>query len=191
MKEVYKDIWKLAKPYYEKGRPNDIEHINWMMKDAMFICEEENIDDSLLLPLVILHDVGYRNIESGNPLDLNLRKAHMEEGEKISRNILMKLNYNKDKINQISYYVSVHDNWALGEDKIYKEDLILGVFNDLDFMWMATLKGFSIMKNILRKDKKAMVEYLENEEKLIKRPFSTKTTKSLFGKYLNERKKEI
>ena len=191
MKDVYKEIWELAKPYYEKGRPNDIEHINWMMKDAMFICEEENIDDSLLLPLVILHDVGYRNIESGNPLDLNLRKAHMEEGEKISRNILMKLNYNKDKINQISYYVSVHDNWALGEDKIYKEDLILGVFNDLDFMWMATPKGFSVMRDILKKDKKAMVEYLENEEKLIKRPFSTKTTKSLFGKYLSERKDEI
>ena len=118
MNQIYEDIWKLAKSYYEKGRPMDIDHIEWMMKDAFLVCQKENLDDSLLLPLVILHDVGYAEVPKDNPFKLNLRKAHMEAGAKIARHILEKLNYPKDKIKKIEYYVSVHDNWALGDNSV-------------------------------------------------------------------------
>jgi hypothetical protein len=37
MKQIYREIWELAKPYYEKGRPMDIDHIRWMMKDAFLV----------------------------------------------------------------------------------------------------------------------------------------------------------
>jgi len=49
MKNIYSKIWKLAKPYYEKGRPMDIDHIEWMMKDALLVSEKENLDDSLII----------------------------------------------------------------------------------------------------------------------------------------------
>jgi HD superfamily phosphodiesterase len=145
----------------------------------------------LLLPFVILHDVGYSEVPKDNPFKLNLRKAHMEAGAKIARHILEKLNYPKEKIEKIEYYVSVHDNWALGDNEIYKMDKILGVFTDLDYMWMATPKGFSALMKILNKNKRELLEYLETNDKPNLRPFSTKTTKNLYEEYLKDRRKEV
>jgi len=191
MKEIYERIWELARPYYKKGRPMDIDHIEWMMHDALIICEKENLDDSLLLPLVILHDVGYAEVPRGNPFNLNLRTAHMEAGARIAKRILDELNYSKDKVKKIEYYVSVHDNWALGDNEIYRKDKILAVFNDLDYMWMATPKGFPALMNILHKNKQEMIEYLESDDKPKLRPFSTNTTAKLYLRYLEDRREGL
>ena len=184
-------MWKLAKPYYEKGRPMDIEHIEWMMKYATIVCQKENLDESLLLPLVILHDSGYAEVPKGNPFQVNLRKAHMKAGAKVAKDILEKVNYPKEKIKEIEYYVSVHDNWALGKNEIYKKDKILGAFTDLDYIWMATPKGYPALMKILKKNKQEMLVYLETNEKLIQRPFATKTTSDLCEKYMNDRRREL
>ena len=191
MKDIYKKIWALAKPYYMKGRPMDIDHIEWMIDDALLICQKENIDDALLLPLVILHDVGYGDVPQGNPFNVDLRKAHTKAGEKITKNILTDINYDSEKSDKISYYVSVHDNWALDDNEIYLKDIILGSFNDLDFMWMATPKGFPALKKILNKNDLEMIEYLKKDDKLINRPFSTSSSKNLFYKYLENRSNEF
>jgi len=68
MKKVYKKIWESAKPHYKKGRPMDKDHIEWMMKEGMYVCKQEKLNDSLLLPLIILHDVGYSKTPKGDPL---------------------------------------------------------------------------------------------------------------------------
>jgi HD superfamily phosphodiesterase len=121
MKKIYLKILELAKPYYEKGRPMDMGHIEWIMKEVLFFCKKENIDDFLLLPLVILHDIGYAEVPKDNPFNLNLRKAHMKEGKKIAKEILEKLNYSKNKTEKIVDYVSIHDNWAFGDTGIYRK----------------------------------------------------------------------
>lgn len=192
MKEVYQKLWGLAKPYYEKGRPMDVDHIEWMMQEALSVCKKENIDDSLLLPLVILHDVVYAEVPKGNPFNLDLRKAHMKASGKIAKEILEKLNYSKNKTEKIVYYVSVHDNWAFGDTEIYLKNKILGVFTDLDFTWMAAPKGFPASMKILNKNKKEMINYLESRETPAKGlPFSTETTKEIYENYLNDRKRGI
>ncbi|MAG01778.1 hypothetical protein CMI42_00415 [Candidatus Pacearchaeota archaeon] len=188
MKKIYNKIWQLAKPYYKKGRSEDIEHIKWMMKDALLVCKKEKLDDSILLPLVILHDTGYANVPKNNLFELDIRKTHMKEGEKIAKDILEEVNYSPDKIKKITHFVSVHDNWAFGKNAIYKKHKILGVFTDLDFIWMATPKGFDPVRKYLGKDKKEMIEYLENSDKLKKRPFSCESTKELYYNYLKDRK---
>jgi hypothetical protein len=170
----------------------DIDHIEWMMKDALIVCKKEELDDSILLPLVILHDVGYAKVPKSNPFNLTLRRAHMAEGAKIAREILVKIKYPADKIERIVYFVSVHDNWAFGDVDIYKKNKILAVFSDLDFTWMATPKGFLAVMNILEKDKKEMLKYLTSRKSPAKgQPFSCNTTKELYKKYLQDRKKEI
>ncbi len=190
MDPIYFKIWELAQPYYEKGRPMDIAHIKWMMRDAFLVCQIEKIDDSLLLPLVILHDVGYAKVPKDNISDLDLRKANMEEGAKIAKEILEKVDYPKDKVEKIVYYISVHDNWAFGDNEIYKNDKILAVFTDLDFIWMATEKGFVAVADNLKLNHKSMLEYLQNNPKLVERPLSTKMTEKLFANYIEERKEE-
>ena len=188
MKEIYQKIWKLAKPYYEKGRPMDVDHIEWMMKDALVVCEKEKLDDEIFLPLVILHDVGYAEAPKDDPTKLEMRKAHMEAGAKIAKRILESVDYPADKAERIVYYVSVHDNWAFGDDE-YKSDKLLGAFKDLDFIWMATPKGFPAMMKVLGKNKQEMIEYVESRPEDEDFEFSCTTTKELFANYLSERKK--
>jgi hypothetical protein len=188
-KNIYEKIWELAKPHYLSGRPMDVDHIEWMMWDAMMLSEKEDVDLSILLPLAILHDVWYSRVPKDNPFNLDLRAAHMKEWAVIAKEILENIWYPEDKIEKISYFVSVHDNWALWQNDLYKENLELWAFNDLDYMWMATPKWFPALMTILKKDKEQMIEFLETNEKLINRPFATKTTKGLYEDYLDDRRK--
>jgi hypothetical protein len=192
MEEIYNKIWQIAKPYYEKGRPMDVEHIEWMMQDAEKVCENENIDKTLLMPLVILHDIGYAliNHKENDSYKVDLRKAHMQAGAELAKEILNGIHYDPSKIDKITYYISVHDNWALGDDEVFKDPL-LGTFQDLDFMWMISPKGFRAAVGMYKKTPKEIIDYYKNNEKLIKRPLATKTTKELFYKYIEERKKEL
>ena len=165
----------------------DLAHIKWMMKEALTVCRKENIDDSLLLPLVILHDCGYAITPKNNSFKLTTRKQHMRKGAEITKKILGKIDYPKKKVKKIINYVFVHDNWALGDNSIYRKDKILSVFNDLDFIWMVTPRGFQEVGKILNKNPQDMLEYLENNEKLNNRPFFAPTTKKLFYSYLKKR----
>jgi len=191
MKQIYAKIWKLAKPYYEKGRPMNINHIEWIMRDALLVCRKEKLDDSLLLPLVILHDVGYAMVAKDNPYNLDIRKSHMKAGAEITRQLLEEIDYPKSKTQKIEYYVSVHDNWAFGENEIYRNDIILGTFQDLDYIWMATPKGFLALQKILGKNRKEMLEYLITNDKPKLRPFSTNSTKNIYENYLKDRQLKI
>lgn len=191
MKEIHRRVWELAKPFYKSGRPTDMEHVEWMIDQSAIVCVEENLQDALLLPLVILHDVGYGSISSTDYFNRDARIKHMEEGAKIAASILAELSFPSDELRKIIHYVSVHDNWAIGDDELYRGDLTLGVFNDLDFTWMASAKGFRYVAQILRMDSCQMLEYLENNEKLTRRPFSVRTTERIFRNELSKRRGEI
>lgn len=191
MNRVYWQIWKKAQVFYLKGRPSDIAHIIWMMKKALSICQKEKLDDTLLIPLVILHDVGYsviENIRDANYYKENIRKEHMKAGAKIAQRILKELNYPENKIKKISHYISVHDNWSFGEVDIYCKDKILGNFKDLDYIWSYTPEGCAITQKTLKKTNKEMLEYLINELSPIggKKPFSSLSTKILHKYYLDK-----
>ena len=189
MESIYQEMWNLAKPYYEKGRPIDAVHVKLMMKLACRVCEKEKIDDTLLLPLVILHDIGYAEAPQVY-FEKEQKKEHMIVGARIAAKILDDLNYPAEKTKKIVDYIKVHDHWLLGDDAVY-DNIIISTFTDLDFIWMATKEGFALMQKVLNKNPSETLEFIENNEKLIKRPFATKTTKELFYKYLNERKMEL
>lgn len=187
----YARLWTLARPYYERGRPMDIDHIEWMMGDATTVSQKENLDGSILLPLVILHDVGYAEVPKDNPFKLDMRKAHMEAGAKIARRVLDQVEYPQDRAQRIVHYVSIHDNWAFGDNDIYTKDPLLGTFNDLDYMWMATPKGFDAVMNILKKNQQEMLRYLEENDKPAMRPFSTATARAFYDQYMADRRSEV
>jgi hypothetical protein len=189
MKKVYNKIWELAKPYYLKARPMDIEHIEWMMPEALVLAEQENLDDDLLVPLAILHDVGYAGITT-NSMKLETRKAHMAIGANIAKEILEQVNYPQEKIDKIVYYVSVHDNWAFGDFKVY-ENPILGVFGDLDFIWALTEKGFPAFVKIYGKSIQETIYYLDQSNENTKgAPFTFESTQNLYEKELNRLKEK-
>lgn len=196
MDSLHKQIWELTKPYYLKGRPMDISHIEWMMEQVQKICALENLDETILMPLAILHDVGYAtllNPKTANYYDIDMRKAHMQAGAVIAEHILKSINYPEEKSKQIVRYVSVHDNWAFGEVDMYINNKILGTFKDLDYLWIYTKTGCKAIQKVLKKNNGEMLQHLKNEVSPIhgKKPFSTKYTQQLRETYLKEREKEL
>lgn len=194
MKEIYKKLWELARPYYEKGRSYDIPHVEWMTGEAERIAKIEDLDDRLLLPIVILHDVGYSMAENKRPKikSKDSKRKHMEDGAKISKELLEKINYDPELTKKIVRYISVHDNWLFGDDSPFKECREMGVFNDLDFLWCQTsLNMFEYAAKSMGMRTEDMYDFWLNDEKLVRRPFSCEATKKMFEKFMAERKKEV
>jgi len=194
--EIYQKIWEQARSYYEQGRPMDVPHIEWMMSVAWDICQKEHLDDSILMPLVILHDVGYKGVEhvaNVNAYNKDIRKLHMELGRHYTVDILTAVSYPEDKVQKVAYYVSIHDMWAFDQLDIYVKDPILGTFKDLDYLWIYTPIGFKAVANMLNKDNKQMLAYIESEKSPIygKKSFSNESTRLLREQYLEERRKEV
>ena len=152
------------------------------------------LDDKILLPLVILHDVGYSQVNSDQYYKVDVRRAHMEAGAIIAEEILKKVGYDPQLIPQIVNDVERHDNWAFGEVDIYMQNLVLGVFKDLDYIWIASPQGFPAMKKVLEYETDLEVlELLIKESSPIggQKPFSTITTRNLHIRYVHDRYKEI
>ncbi len=178
MEEIYLKIWELAKPYYEKGRPYDIAHIEWMMKESEKVAELESLDKKLIIPISILHDVGYSAVNNKNP---DIKKVHMQEGAKIAREILNKVGYDPDYKEKIVHYISVHDNWVFGDDTPFKECKEMAAFNDLDFLWVAkTFENFEVIANSKKISTKEFYEFMTNNEKLTRRPFCCDYTRKIW-----------
>ncbi|MFH0978726.1 MAG: hypothetical protein V1837_05485 [Candidatus Woesearchaeota archaeon] len=184
---IYDKLWRFAEPYYLKARPNDVDHIQWMLSEAKKMAKEESLDETILLPLVILHDVGYVGFGKEYPFDRDVRRLHMKRGKEIAIDILGKTGYPKRKSNAIVNLVGVHDNWAFGDYRIYLKDKNLAAFNDLDFVWAATQKGFWLMKKYLKLSKTELIDYLKNDPKVKKNMMYTKYGERLFSKLIAER----
>lgn len=194
MKKIYNKIWELTKPYYEKGRIYDIEQVTWMLKNATKITKKLKIDNDTLFPLIILHDVGYCVIKDKNPhlKNKNYKILHMKEGAKIAKQILGRVDYDSHLLEKIVYYVSVHDNWVLGDDKPFKESIAMALFNDLDFLYaQSSYDAFEIGGKSMGIKPEEMYNFWMNDEKLSRRPFCCNETKELFNELMKKRKKEI
>ncbi len=183
MDKIYIKIWELANPFYEKGRSYDVPHIKWMMKEANKISDIEKLNKGILLPIVILHDVGYSAVNKKNPAikDETTKIIHMREGAIIAKAILEKVNYKQSLIEKITYYISVHDNWILGDDSPYKECKEMAVFNDLDFLWTSTsLDIFKTQAESMGLTQKEFYQFRQKDEKLKRRPFYCDYTRQMF-----------
>ncbi|MBN1275237.1 HD domain-containing protein [Candidatus Woesearchaeota archaeon] len=193
MKEIYKKILEKALPLYEKGREGDVEHIKWLAEVITKYVNEFEVDYDILIPVVLLHDVGYSKVPKGsNPFDLDIRKFHSEEGAKISEEILEELNYPKDKINEIKRLILKHDNWAFGDD--FADEPVLRIFNNFDFMWMASEKGFDIVRKFMKKEPKEFYEQInefqrKNEEE--GRKWFNKNIEEFYNQLMRERKEGL
>lgn len=194
LKKAYSKIWKLARRYYEKGRPYDIQHIEWMMKQVEKLSKIEKFNEYLLMPICILHDIGYSKVNFKNHalMDAGIKKLHMAEGAKIAKEILGKVGYNNELLKRIIYYISVHDNWVFGDDSPFKECKEMALFNDLDFLYGISSK-FALQQLAKGTGKKPeeIISLMESDEKHSRRPFCCAETKKMFKTFIKERKKEI
>ena len=194
MKTIYSQILKLATPYYEKGRIYDLDQIDWMIKQADLLADKLNLDQDILMPLIILHDVGYAFVDEKNPhiKSQEIKRIHLREGTKIAKEILESVNYPPQLSEQIVHLVSVHDNWVFGDDEPYKKSKLLSFFNDLDFLYaQSSYQSFKHHGDSMKIAVESMYDFWLNDEKLIRRPFCCPETAAIFQELMAERKKEL
>jgi len=192
MKKEHVLLLSKAQHYYEKARSTDVPHIKWLIETIPKIIKDKEILE-LLIPLAILHDVGYSKVPKGaNPYDLKIRKLHSIEGAKITKKILKESNYSSSKIKEIVRLVRLHDDWAFGNT--FKTEPILKIFNNFDFMWQASKERFDMQKNLFHKDLKEWHHRVEESCKKNKeggRDWANKNIADFYKKLMIKRKKEV
>ncbi len=116
MREIFKEIWELAKPYLDT-RDNEI-HTKMSVEFGYKLLKAEGGDEDVVIPAIMLHDVGWKKV----PEDVQLKgfgpkvtlpeltKIHEDEGVKIAKDILEKINYEINKTEEILRIVEGHDS---------------------------------------------------------------------------------
>ena len=135
LKDVYRRIWELAGPYLDT-RKNDI-HTEISTGFAGRLLGLEGGDEDIVIPAIILHDVGWKKV----PEDVQLKafgpkatmpewnRVHEVEGAGIAGEILRKVNYHEDKILEIQEIIAGHDS---RKESISRND---SVVKDADKLW--------------------------------------------------------
>lgn len=116
MKDAYLKIYRAAQPYLDT-RQNDL-HTRISYSFALKLLEVEGGDEGVILPAILLHDVGWKMIPEHLHLlafgpgtyDKELNRVHELEGAKKAREILQSLDYAPEMIEEVATIISGHDS---------------------------------------------------------------------------------
>ena len=112
-------------------------------------------------------------------------------GLNVAEKILTDINYEKSTIAEVKRLILKHDNWAFGDS--FVDEPVLLAFNNYDFMWMASEKGFDVCRAAMKMEPKEFYHKIEKfQQENINRGsrWFNKGTEDLYVKMMVERKKE-
>ena len=146
MKEIFNKIWELALPYQDKR--DDAGHAETSLKYALKLVELEKGHDDVVIPAVILHDVGWSQLPEKRRMkvfDSGAREEerrevvyeHQIEGVKLALKILREVNYPPEPTDEILDIISQHDT---RKGFISKNE---GIVRDADKLWRTSIEGFA------------------------------------------------
>jgi HD superfamily phosphodiesterase len=181
MKEVFNKIWELALPYQDKR--DDPGHAEVALRYAAELVTLEKGNEDVVIPAIILHDVGYSRLSKEKRLTVfNMgardedRRAvvfeHQIESIKLAAKILRKVNYPDELTDEILEIISQHDT---RDGFISKNE---GLVRDADKLWRTSREGFSVAE---ARAKVREAERFKNMEEGVNRPkyFYSETAKQM------------
>ena len=187
LEPVYQKIYERAKPFL-RTRKNVI-HTKIALRYALKLLKEETGDSKIVIPGILLHDVGWKMVPE--PLQLTafgpnasnpgLVRVHELEGAKIARNILEQLRYSPKRMKEICDIIRGHDS---RKKPLSRNDRFV---KDSDKLFRYSRKGMSIDSDRFQITKMTYIRYLE---KKIDRWFFLSTSRKLAREELVRRKKE-
>ena len=143
MKAIYRRIWTLARPYLDT-RANEM-HTKISFHFACQLLKREGGSEEVVIPAILLHDVGWKKVPEeihlrafGPKADPKLTRIHEAEGKKIAREILEHLNYDRDKIKEILRIIERHDS---RKEAISLNDRLV---KDADKLYRVTGEAFKV-----------------------------------------------
>jgi len=176
IKPIHQKVFEKAKPFL-RTRKNLI-HTRIALHYALKLLQSEKGDEDVVIPAVLLHDVGWKTIPANlhltafgpNPSNPKLARVHEVEGAKIAEAILKDLRYPSEKIKEISRIIRGHDT---RKRPISRNDRIA---KDADKLWRYSRKGMAIDRARLQIPHR---EYLVFLEGIINHWFLTPTGKRI------------
>jgi HD superfamily phosphodiesterase len=116
MEETYRRIFERARPYIETR--DNVIHTTVAYSFAVKLLAAEGGDEAVVLPAVILHDVGWKCVPEDLQLkafgpgrrDTEIRRIHEVEGTKIARAVLEEIGYDPRLIDEICEIIVGHDS---------------------------------------------------------------------------------
>ena len=153
MTTIYNKIYKKAEVYWDT-RGND-DHVPGSYDFAKrLLAYYPEADESIVLPAILLHDVGWKIVPEEKHLnafgpkatDTVTNRLHETEGVKIAEKILISLNYDADKIEEILSIIDGHDSRleALSlNDKLVKDADKLFRYTPVGVDFMLRCFGFT------------------------------------------------
>ena len=184
---VFKQIYQLAQPYLNT-RYNDV-HTEISVQLAHQLLSAEGGQEDIVIPAIILHDVGWQEV----PADLHLEafgpkatlpeinRTHEQAGVKIAKSILNEVNYDKEKIDEILEIIDGHDS---RKESISLNDSLV---KDADKLWRFTKTGFDIDN---KRFEETVAEGLNRLHKYLPRWFFTDTAYRIAKEELRQRERE-
>ncbi len=145
MKEIFERIRELALPYQDKRE--DAGHHAVTLEYAQRLVKMEKGDEDVVIPAIILHDIGWSRIpkarvwilfdkKSSREEIYKLRTEHQDEGVKMARGILEGVGYPPELTAEILEIISQHDT---RDGFISKNE---GLVRDADKLWRFSKTGF-------------------------------------------------
>lgn len=155
MQPVFEKIWRMALPYLQTR--NNESHTRIAMTFAKALLQAEGGDEDIVIPAVILHDVGWSRVPETLHLQAfgpratlpEVNRVHETAGVEIAAAILEAVGYPPDKTKEITAIIEGHDSRPEGRslndslvkdaDKLwrYSEDGITVNRSRFDFSWEA------------------------------------------------------
>jgi HD superfamily phosphodiesterase len=156
---------------------------------ALKLLQSEKGDEDVVIPAVLLHDVGWKTIPANlhltafgpNPTNPKLARVHEVEGAKIAEAILKNLQYSSEKIKEISRIIRGHDT---RKRPISQNDRIV---KDADKLWRYSRKGMAIDLDRFRVPRAIYLNFLG---KIINEWFLTLTAREMAKREMISRREE-
>lgn len=166
MKEIYQHIWDLALEYQDKR--DDEGHASTTLDFAQILVKLENGDEEVVIPAIILHDIGWSQLSyqrrlsifAGNTKKEEIRAIqieHQEKGVELARGILQKVSYPAALTEEILEIVSGHDT---REGFISRNE---GLVRDADKLWRFSATGFKASVARRKLSPETVAKNLESE----------------------------
>ena len=184
MKALFEEIWQLALPYLNT-RKNDI-HTTFAKDFAFRLLQKESGDEDIVIPTILLHDVGWKKV----PEDLQLKafgpkanmpelnRVHEIEGVKIAGGILNKVQYDNEKTEEILVIIEGHDS---RKEPISLNDKLV---KDADKLWRYSKEAFRINR---QRYEHTFDQYMERLRSNLDNWFLTDSAKGIAKEEMQDR----
>lgn len=144
MFKPFEHIYTLAEPFLDT-RDNDL-HTRVAFGFAKRLLASEGGNEAVVLPAILLHDVGWKSIPEELHLkafgpgdsDMSINRVHEVEGAKIAKDILEKVSYAPVLIQEIVAIIAEHDS------RLEPLSLNDAIVKDSDKLWRFSKEALEV-----------------------------------------------